>query len=210
MTQLEQTEALVHWRHLAGQEEHFPLLRYNPLAQEVHSVMLEGLQVEHDAEHPRQAPETATIPFLQVVQVAPVQTRQFLGQLVQALLLRVRPGGQLRHVVAEVEQVTQGGVQGWHVLSVSRKAPLTHEVQLRKLGLLHAMQLGPHLLQALAEESNDHPLPQPVQRPVEQSEHPGGQSLIAPVEVTTPVTPVAAAPGVLAALLPLAALRRAC
>ena len=54
------------------------------------------------------------------------------------------------------------------------------ERQLTKLGLVQVRQFGPQGVQILESASNDHPLPQFVQKPVEQSIHPGGHNLTYP------------------------------
>lgn len=119
--QAEQEELLLHVRHLAPQGMHLDLERYSPFAQEVHWVILAGLQLEQEEEHPRQIPFAATKPFRQSVQVVVFeQVMQFLGQLPQVPPMRLAPGGQVRQLVAEVSQVRQLRLQGSQVFAAVR------------------------------------------------------------------------------------------
>jgi hypothetical protein len=155
--------------HLSGQVIQAELTRERPLAQEVHWVMLDALQLEQVEAHPLQLPFATTNPRLQVRQMEElVQVMQLVGHPpVQLPPTKVCPGGQPVQPVALPTQVVQDIPQATQVELTVRKALEMQLLQTLGESVVQARQFGPHFTHKLVVESNANPFMHPKQTPFE-------------------------------------------
>lgn len=102
--------------HLSGHETHVPFMSYRPVLHDVHVVMSDGEQVEHEIIQLLHLLPTGAKPPRQLRQVSLIQDKQFLEHETHVPLAGSyeRPGKQEVQALAVPLQVKQLELQALH------------------------------------------------------------------------------------------------